>query len=89
MRESREVWGLRNGHGWADCESNQYEDTDVLVFWSDRAYAQRHTKGEWNGHTPTAIPLDEFIGNWLRGMHEDGALVGPNWDAGLCGALRS
>jgi len=85
VRENEEVWGLRSDDGWAYCASNEYEDTDILVFWSDRASAQRHVQGDWAKHKPTAIPLDEFIDNWLRGMHEDGALVGPNWDAGLCG----
>jgi hypothetical protein len=85
VRERGEVWGLRSDRGWAYCHSNEYENTDVLVFWSDRAYAQRHVKGEWSAHNPTAIPLDEFLDSWLLGMHEDGALVGPNWDVGLCG----
>ncbi len=84
-RESGKVWGLRGDDGWAYCASNEYEDTDVLVFWSDRAYAQRHAQADWRGHKPTVIPLDEFIDNWLQGMHNDGALVGPNWDPELCG----
>jgi hypothetical protein len=29
--------------------------------------------------------LDDFIDKWLFGMDEDGALVGPNWDADLVG----
>jgi Protein of unknown function (DUF2750) len=85
VRESGEVWGLRCEEGWAYCVSNEFEDTDVLVFWSERAEAERHVQGDWKEHEPTAIPLDEFIDGWLRGMDEDGALVGPNWDAGLCG----
>ena len=85
VRESEEVWGLRSDEGWAYCASNEYEDTDVLVFWSDQAYARKHVKGEWSSHEPVAIPLDEFIDNWLQGMDEDGLLVGPNWDVGLCG----
>ena len=83
--ESGEVWGLRNGDDWAYCPSNEYEDCDVLMFWSERADAQRHVQGEWAEHQPTAIPLDEFIDHWLQGMDEDGALVGPNWDADLSG----
>jgi len=85
VRESGEVWGLKGEGGWAYCESNEYQDTDVLVFWSDRAYAPRHAQGEWSKHQPTAISLEEFIENWLQGMHDDGALLGPNWDANLCG----
>jgi len=83
--ESGEVWGLHGDDGWAYCESSDYEDTDVLVFWSDRADAQQHVQGEWKKHKPTAIPLEEFIDNWLQGMHDDRALVGPNWDADFCG----
>lgn len=84
-RESGEVWGLCAGSDWAYCESNEFEDTDVLLFWSDRATAQKHAQGEWNKHKPTAIPLDEFIDKWLAGMDSDGALVGPDWDADLSG----
>jgi hypothetical protein len=83
--ESGEVWGLGRADDWAYCESNEYEETDVLLFWSDRALAQRHVQGEWSKHQPTAIPLDEFIDQWLRGMDEDGTLVGPNWNAELNG----
>ena len=85
VRESGEVWGLRGEEGWAYCTSSEYEDTDVLIFWSDRAAAQPHAQGEWARHRPTAIPLEEFIEQWLEGMHEDGALVGLNWDADLNG----
>lgn len=86
VRASGEVWGLRGEEGWAYCTSSEYEDTDVLIFWSDRAEAQQHAQGEWARHRPTAIPLEEFVDQWLEGMHEDGALVGPNWDADLCGS---
>ena len=85
VRESGEVWGLRSGEDWAYCPSNEYEDSDVLMFWSERADAQRHVQGEWAEHEPAAIPLEEFIDHWLQGMDEDGALVGPNWDADLSG----
>lgn len=83
--ETGEVWGLRGEDGWAYCASNEYEDTEVLVFWSDRARAQKHAIGEWSEHEPVAISLDEFIDNWLQGMDDDGALVGPNWEEGLDG----
>ena len=85
VRETGKVWGLLSKHGWAYCASDEYEDTDVLLFWSDRARAQWHAKAEWTGHKPTPIPLQTFIDQWLRGMHEDGALVGLNWDGDLCG----
>ena len=85
VRETEEVWGLQFKEGWAYSESNEYEDAEVLLFWSDRADAQKHVEGEWSEHVPTAIPLDEFIDHWLQGMDEDGALVGPNWEPGVSG----
>jgi len=85
VRESGEVWGLRSGPDWAYCESHEYEETDVLVFWSDRAAAQQHAQGEWKQHRPVAIPLEEFVDEWLLGMDKDRALVGPNWGLELDG----
>jgi hypothetical protein len=89
---SGEVWALESPDGWAACES--VEDVDegdeeapreVMPFWSDRAYAQRAAAGEWEHFVPTAIPLDLFIDRWLKDMHDDGTLVGTNWDAHGCG----
>lgn len=79
------VWGLKSEDGWAVCSSNEYEETDVMPFWSDEAYARRAAKGEWENYIAAKIPLDEFIDGWLKGMHEEGVLVGTNWDAGLSG----
>ena len=84
--ESGEVWGLLHPDGtWATSQSNEFEDTLIYVFWSDKAYAKRHCKEEWHQSVPTVIDLDSFIDNWLEGMHQDGHLVGPNWDAHFFG----
>ena len=84
--ESKIIWGLKTHEGvWATCPSNDFEETNVYVFWSDEAYAKRHAKNEWVEYAPTAIPLDLFIDKWLKGMHQDNHLVGPNWDAHLFG----
>jgi Protein of unknown function (DUF2750) len=86
VRESGTVYGLRTPvGGWAVCPSHDTAGADVFVFWSDRAYAARHQKEGWKGYEPTPIPLGEFIDAWLKGMHDNGSLVGPNWDANLCG----
>jgi hypothetical protein len=82
---SRMVWGLRGPDGWAICDSAEYEDTQVMPFWSDSAYAARAAKDAWSDYAPAAITLDDFIDKWLRGMHEDGVLVGTNWDANNSG----
>jgi len=79
------VWGLRSSEGWAVAPSNEYEDRDVMPFWSDKAYATRAVKDEWSSYSPTEIPLPEFLDRWLKGMSADGVLVGTNWDAHLTG----
>ena len=85
VKKSGEVWGLHSTNGWAHCPSNGHEGRDVLVFWSDRAYAVRHAKEDWSAYAPESIPLAAFLARWLPGMDKDRALVGPNWDAHLCG----
>lgn len=79
------VWGLTNEEGWCVCESNEYEDTDVMPFWSDEAYARQCAIEGWSNYHPTPIPLEEFMNSWLYGMNEDGLLVGVNWNAKLIG----
>lgn len=84
--ESGEVWGIQHENGtWATSQSNEYEDTLIYVFWSDKAYAQRHCKEGWRDSVPSKIDIHSFIDNWLKGMHEDGHLIGPNWDAHFFG----
>lgn len=84
VRESSVVWGLRSENGWAYCQSN-HVDADVLLFWSDEAYAKRHAVCEWSAYQATAIDLDAFIERWLRGMQRDRCLAGVNFNADLAG----
>jgi hypothetical protein len=85
VKQSGVIWGLRSDRGWANCPSQDQEGRDVLLFWSDRAYAARQIQDAWSSYTPVSIPLDEFLARWLPGMHKDRVLLGPNWDAHLCG----
>ncbi len=84
VRESGVVWGLKSEEGWANCPSNE-DDRDVLLFWSDEAYARRHAVDEWAHYQPAEIDLDRFVDLWLRGMHQDGVLAGVNFNADLAG----
>ena len=84
LRESRVIWGLRSNDGWAYCKSNHGE-ADVLLFWSDEAYAKQHAVAEWSEYRATRIDFDAFIDQWLRGMHQDGALAGINFNSDLAG----
>ncbi len=83
VRENRTIWGLKSNDGWAVCASNEFENRTVFPFWSDEAYAKRHCQKEWMRYVPTAIDLDSFVASWLKGIDQEGALVGTNWNAAL------
>lgn len=83
--EFGEVWGLQSDEGFAMSESNDFEDAEVIPFWSDKAYAKAVAKDGWEHYLPTSVPLAEFLENWLIGMHNDGLLVGTNWDPNMFG----
>ena len=80
--DSGQVWGLESTEGWA---VSGEEGQESMPFWSDRDAAAQCAKEEWSGYEPTAIPLEEFLDNWLPGMAEDGVVVGTNWNADLGG----
>ncbi|MEW5249241.1 DUF2750 domain-containing protein [Microbulbifer discodermiae] len=79
------VWALQGEEGFALCESERHPQTDVMPFWSLQAFAEVHAGGEWSGYQPVAIALEEFMDDWLTGMHEDVLLVGINWNGALEG----
>lgn len=79
------VWGLQGADGWALCASENHEDMDVIPFWSQEVFAAVHCKDDWAQYKPVAIELEEFLEDWLPGMHEDVVLVGVNWDEELEG----
>lgn len=82
---SGEVWVLTEGDECAVVESNDFEESEVMPFWSDRAPAVSAATGDWSRYTPQAIPLEDFLGTWLPSMDEDGMLVGPDWSDELEG----
>lgn len=82
---SGQVWGLHGKEGWALCESIEFEDTEVFPFWSQEEFAAAMCTDEWSIYEPKAISLEDFLTEWLPGIHEDDALVGPNWDTELTG----
>lgn len=85
VHQSGQIWGLYSEEGWAVCPSIEYEETDVFPFWSDKRYAAALCTEEWSSYEPRAITLEDFLAEWLPGMHEDDVLVGPNWDAEMTG----
>lgn len=85
VKKEKIVWGLMSVDGWVVAPSNEYEETTVMPFWSHKAYARRAAKEEWGAYSATSIEFDEFIDTWLKGMDDQGYLVGVNWNAHLIG----
>ncbi len=85
ISSSLEVWGLKGEEGWAICPSIEFEETDVLPFFSSEKLAQVLCNGEWASYKPETIPLESFLEDWLPGMHEDNAMVGVNWNSDMEG----
>ncbi|WP_441257548.1 DUF2750 domain-containing protein [Vibrio sp. Vf1514] len=88
IKESQEnnlVWGLRNEEGWLSCESTEFEESEVMPFWSSKEDAQFHNVEEWADFEVLEIPLDIFVEDWLITLDEDGVLVGINWNENLDG----
>jgi hypothetical protein len=86
LSSKTEVWGLMGEEGWAVCPSIEFEETDVLPFFSSKEAADLLCSGEWEIYRPEAIPIESFLEEWLPGMHEDNAMVGLDWNTDLEGA---
>jgi hypothetical protein len=79
------VWGLRNARGFVACESNDDVRRPVLMFWSDRAYAERTRKHRLEETETASISLFDFLFRFLTGMAQDKARAGTNWSGELIG----
>ena len=79
------VWGLSQGEAWATSSSAEYEDADVILFWSDEASAAACATDDWEEYNPEAVSIEEFLENWCVGMYDDHLLAGPNWSEDLLG----
>ncbi len=82
---SKLVWGLKSKAGWANSNSVESEQINVIPFWSDRASAKACARDDWKNYAAMEIPLAEFLENWCVAMAENDTLVGVNWDAGMFG----
>lgn len=84
-KQNNLVWGLRNDEGWLSCDSTEFENSEVMPFWSSKEDAQAHNVEEWADFEVLEIPLDIFVEDWLLTLSEDGVLVGTNWNSQLEG----
>src|SRR5512138_433315 len=77
--EAETVWGLNIGSGLASCASHDEQAGEGIMFWSDRAYAERARQRSCPESRVDSLPLFEFLFRWLPGMADDGLMAGPNW----------
>lgn len=75
-----QVWGLASSKGFINTPSREFENSQVVPFWATEALAEAAAKEGWENLKPAAIPLCEFLENWLVGMYNKGLLAGINWD---------
>jgi hypothetical protein len=85
VAETERLWGLSAPSGFAACPSNDRENVQVLMFWSDRGYAMRVKQNHFPEYQPVEISLFDFLFRWLPGMGNDGVLAGTNWNGDLAG----
>jgi hypothetical protein len=83
--DTESVWGLTHDETWATSSSGEYEDAEVILFWSDAEGAKTCAEDDWKEYKPESITLAEFLENWCVGMYGDQLLLGPDWDASLSG----
>ncbi|TCZ64719.1 DUF2750 domain-containing protein [Flaviaesturariibacter aridisoli] len=83
--ESGSVWALRSDEGFAVSPSNEYDEAEVIPFWSNPEGARSLATDEWEAYAAVEIPLSEFLETWMLGMQSEELLVGTNWDAELAG----
>jgi hypothetical protein len=79
------LWALRSDEGYAISPSNEFEEAEVMLFWSDAAQTEALASDEWADYKPEAISLPDFLDTWLLGMQQEDVLVGTNWDEELEG----
>ena len=80
------VWGLCDSEGnWAMVSSAVDSEVGVIPFWSDKPLADQLCMDEWSVYEPVAIAMEEFLDDWLTGMHEDVHRAGVNWNEDLEG----
>lgn len=82
---SEKIWGLIKDDNWAVSPSNDYENAEVLIFWSDKKLAEACAVDEWNDYTPESITTSEWVENWAAGMFNENIVAGINWNAQLEG----
>ena len=68
-----EVWGLYQD-GWALASTD--DGQKVFPLWPAKEYAQLCAEKEWRGYEPESFSLEDFMGELLPNLKDDGVLPG-------------
>jgi hypothetical protein len=68
-----EVWGLYQ-NGWALAATD--DGKQVFPVWPAKEYAQLCTDKEWASYYPQSFSLEDFMGELLPNLKNDGVLPG-------------
>lgn len=85
MIQREQVFYLIQDGVAASCESYDFEDTGVVLFFSDEIYAKRVQQHAFQGYDIETLSLSEFLFNWLISLAQNQVAVGTNWTGELAG----
>lgn len=67
------VWGLRGADGW--CAAADGAGHSAFPIWPHPRYAQRCAVDDWRDAAPAAIPIEDFVEEWLPNMAQEELLI--------------
>ena len=82
VKDSQTLWGLTADaaeEDWVVVDSQEFENTEVLLVWSSEQAAQATCTDEWADYKPTSIPVAEYFDFWLEELGSDGVRIGTDW----------
>jgi hypothetical protein len=66
--------GLTNAEGWASGFDDETQ-AETFAVWPHEVYAEASARDVWEGRTPEAIELDEWLNGWTPELIEAGRMV--------------
>jgi len=77
--DAQEVYILQNDEGLACQNGTEHCDVMCILAWGSPLMAEDQREGEFEDLSVEAIPLFEFLFNWLPNMQEEGVYISINW----------
>ena len=68
-----EVWTLSDSEGFA--AAGDGDGNEAIPVWPHERYAAACAVEQWAAFRPEAIPLDEWMDDWIPGLIEDSRVV--------------